>query len=119
MARKYSELRAKLPRKIQDRAERQARVLLADMALPQLRASRGVTQEELARRLGLRQSNVSAMERRLDVHVSTLCDLVEALGGKLELIARFPDGDVRIDQFEGVTRRALGQHPELPAADQA
>ncbi|HEX5871054.1 MAG TPA: XRE family transcriptional regulator, partial [Longimicrobium sp.] len=50
--------------------------------------------------------NVSRLERRDDMHVSTLREVVEALGGELEITARFPDGQaVRIDRPGGRSRR--------------
>lgn len=70
------------------------------MPLDALRRSCGVTQAELARRMGTGQANVSKLERRADMHVSTLRALIRALGGELEVVARFPDGGVRITRLE-------------------
>lgn len=81
------------------RAERKAEAILASMDLDELRKARRVTQAQLADRLKIRQGNVSRLERRDDMHVSTLREVVEALGGELEITARFPDGEaVRIDR---------------------
>ena len=63
---------------------------LVDLA--SLRRSRGLSQAELARRLGISQSDVSKLERRPDVRLSTLKAVVEAMGGSLRISARFPDG---------------------------
>lgn len=60
-----------------------------------------VTQEELAARLGKRQPTVSRIERQGDARVSTVRAYIEALGGELELRARFPGWSARIRQFEG------------------
>jgi transcriptional regulator with XRE-family HTH domain len=62
-----------------------------------------VTQEELASRLQISQSNVSRLERRRDMLISTLREVVEAYGGRLRLIAEFPDEVVEIEQFEAGT----------------
>lgn len=68
------------------------------IALADLRESQSTTQVELAQRLGVNQGNVSRLERRDDLYLSTLRDYVAALGGELELVVRFPDGDeVRIE----------------------
>jgi transcriptional regulator with XRE-family HTH domain len=61
------------------------------LELRELRAERGVTQVELAERLGRSQGNVSAFERRDDVYLSSLREYVEALGGRLEIEAVFDD----------------------------
>ena len=65
--------------------------------LSRLRERRGVTQQELASRLGIRQATISGLERRRDVQLSTLRRVVEALGGTLEVFGIFPDCHYRID----------------------
>ena len=65
--------------------------------LSRLRERFGVTQQELASRLGVRQATVSGIERRYDIQLSTLDRVVEALGGKLEIIAVFPGVRYRVD----------------------
>lgn len=100
MAKKFDGLRRKVdPDRIQKNRERAAAILAA-MNLAELRGLRDVTQERLAEQLDVAQSNVSRLERRTDMHVRTLQAVVEALGGELELVARFPEGAVRINQFE-------------------
>ena len=47
-------------------------------------------------------TEVSKIEARADMYVSTLRSYIQAMGGELEIIARFPDGDVRINQFQDV-----------------
>ncbi len=78
-----------------------------ELTLAQLRQARQRSQAELARKLGVQQSAISKLERRTDMYLSTLSSIVEAMGGTLEIIARFPDRPpVRINQFE-----TLGQVP--------
>ena len=62
-----------------------------------LRESQGVTQQTLAEAAGIQQSEVSRLERRDDYHLSTLRKIVIALGGKLEVVARFGKKRVSID----------------------
>ncbi len=72
------------------------------LALYQLRKARAVSQEELAAKLAVGQPAVAKLERRADMYVSNLRRYVEALGGRLEITARFPDGAVTIaDVGEG------------------
>jgi transcriptional regulator with XRE-family HTH domain len=98
MARKLSELRARMSPERRARNEARALALLVAMDLTELRKARRVTQEELAARLEVAQSNISRLERRRDMLVSTLREVVEALGGKLHLVAVFPgEGAVRIE----------------------
>ena len=73
--------------------------MIDKMPLDELRAARDLTQEHLAKVLGVKQSAISKMERRADVYVSTLSDFIRAMGGELEIRTVFPDGVVRITQF--------------------
>jgi predicted transcriptional regulator len=62
-----------------------------------------LTQEQLAKTLGVKQAAVSKMERRTDMYVSTLRNIISAMGGMLEIRAVFPDrGAVEIAQFGDV-----------------
>jgi transcriptional regulator with XRE-family HTH domain len=64
-----------------------------DIALNELREHRGITQEQVATELETSRPNVSRIEREDDVRMSTLQRYVTALGGELELVVRFPDGE--------------------------
>ena len=98
---KFSELRAKMSPEAQARSRESAAALLQAMDLAELRGEREVTQEQLATRLEIAQSGVSRLEKRGDMKVSTLREVVKALGGELQLVAEFPEGDfIRINQFE-------------------
>jgi DNA-binding Xre family transcriptional regulator len=66
------------------------------LALAELRQSRAVTQVQLAAELGIAQGNVSRLEGRSDVYLSTLRDYVRALGGELEITAVFGSERVAI-----------------------
>jgi DNA-binding XRE family transcriptional regulator len=61
------------------------------LALAEAREACDMTQQELARILGVSQANVSRIEREGDVYRSTLRNYVEALGGRLEIVAIFPE----------------------------
>ena len=69
------------------------------MLLSQIREAAGLTQEEVAATLGIRQPTLSRMESQGDMQVGTLQRLLGALGGELELIAHLPGRDIRIRQF--------------------
>jgi len=106
MARKFSELRDKMSPAARAASEREFRRMVQEMPLRKLRAARALTQENLANVLHVRQSEVSKIERRTDMYLSTLASYVRAMGGTLEVRAAFPDGDVvRISQFESLTEQ--------------
>ena len=70
------------------------------MALEELRDALRMTQQELAQALNVDQSAISKLEHRTDMYVSTLRRCIAAMGGQLEIRAVFPEGTVRISQFE-------------------
>ncbi|HYW14110.1 MAG TPA: XRE family transcriptional regulator [Longimicrobium sp.] len=83
--------------------------------LPELREARKLSQAELASRLSINQGACSRMERRSDMLIGTLRNVVEALGGELYLMARFPDETVYID-LQGTETRETSHVPESSAA---
>lgn len=102
MTKKYSGLRARMPQKNRDRAAARAAKMIGEMPLQELRQARKLSQEALAEALGQRQSGVSKIEQRTDIYISTLRRYIEAMGGRLDIVAHFPDGDVRINQFKEI-----------------
>lgn len=64
------------------------------LGLRDLRELKGLSQAELAGRLGIQQAAVSKVERRQDLHLDTLSAIVRALGGTLEMKIKFPGGEV-------------------------
>ena len=81
-----------LPEDRRKRVEELADALIAEeMTLRDLRKARNQTQARVAERLGINQENVSRIEKRSDLLISTLSGYVEAMGGKLSLVAEFPD----------------------------
>lgn len=99
MARKFSDLRAQMSPEARARAESKAQALLAEMPLNELRQARGLSQKMLAEVLHVQQPSIAKLEKRADMYISTLRSHIEAMGGELEVVARFPDGAVKISNF--------------------
>ncbi len=99
MANQFSVLRQRMSPESQARAEAKALALLAEMPLNELRQARGLSQKMLAEVLHVQQPAIAKMEKRTDMYLSTLRSHIEAMGGQLEVVARFPDGAVRISNF--------------------
>jgi DNA-binding XRE family transcriptional regulator len=99
MAKKFSELRAKMSPESRLEVEKEVRKALAEMPLNELRNARGLTQEMLAEALNIQQPAIAKMERRTDMYISTLRSHIRAMGGELEITAKFPDGIVKIANF--------------------
>ncbi len=70
--------------------------LRAAMPLHELRQARAMTQRAIGEALNVNQPAVAKLERRADMYVSNLRAYIEAMGGKLKIVAEFPQGDVTI-----------------------
>lgn len=99
MARKFKELLDKMPPEAKAEVKARAKKLLAELPLEELREARQITQEHLAETMHISQVAVSRMERRADLYLSSLQRIVVAMGGKLEILATFPDGSIRISRI--------------------
>jgi transcriptional regulator with XRE-family HTH domain len=99
MNKNFKQLEAAMDPEHLARAKARAQGEMAEMLLSEIRRQAGLTQEELAAALGIKQPSLSKLESQSDMHLSTLRALIEALGGSLEIIAHLPGGDVRITQF--------------------
>jgi ribosome-binding protein aMBF1 (putative translation factor) len=102
MAKKFSDLVAKMSPERRAEVDARASELMTEMALSDLRRARGLSQEDLAALLDVKQPSIAKLERRSDMYISTLRTHIKAMGGGLELIAHFPDGDVKIANFQGI-----------------
>ena len=74
--------------------------------LAKLRQDKGLTQEQLAATLGVGQDTISRLEKRSDILLSTLRHYVESMGGKLELVAHFPNRPPVVIEHLGVDASA-------------
>lgn len=122
MGKTYEELMAELSPDRRARVEaRTAELIAEEKSLRDLRHARQLTQQHMAKRLGVRQHSISRLEQRSDMLLSTLRDYVGKMGGELVLTARFPDRDpVRITGFEDIAgpqkaRKSLMAAAKVPS----
>lgn len=93
MATSVKQVLNKLPRKRQGKIRKQAdRYLEQYESLQDLRKQLGLTQSEIAQRQGIKQVNISNLERRSDMLLSTLRTYVEAMDCELEILITTPEG---------------------------
>ncbi|MGH7083784.1 MAG: XRE family transcriptional regulator [Acetobacteraceae bacterium] len=93
----FERLRAGLSAEGRAKAAALTDMMERDLSLAELRRARAMTQDQLAADLHVGQASIAKLERRTDMYLSTLRRFVEAMGGELEIIARFPDQpDVRL-----------------------
>lgn len=107
MANEFSGLRARTSEASRARAREKANAMLEEMALDELRRARGLSQKALAELLDIRQPSVAKLERRTDVYISAWRAHIEAMGGELDVVPRFPEGAVQITTFSGLDRHRV------------
>lgn len=117
----------RLPADRRKKVEARAAELIAEeMTLRDLRKARALTQEHVAEVLKIGQDSVSRLEKRSDLMLSTLRGYIAAMGGTMEIVARFPDRpDVTVSGFSepadekpsprNKATRTIARHTELPA----
>jgi len=97
--RSFQTLRATLSPERRTRNDEASKAMLREMSLQELRQARAKSQEDLAATLHVGQPAVAKMEKRADMYVRSLRRYVEALGGTLEITAKFSDAEISINNF--------------------
>ena len=105
----FDRLRAGLSAEARAEAALLTDTMERDLSLRELRRARAMTQDQLAADLNVGQASIAKLERRTDMYLSTLRRFVEAMGGELEIVARFPDQQL-------VRLRGLGELTEQDRA---
>jgi DNA-binding XRE family transcriptional regulator len=125
MATPFQDLLKELPEAEQQAIAAGTRQLIDEyLTLQDLRKARALTQERMAEMLGINQESISRLEKRSDLLLSTLSSYVTAMGGRLQLVAEFPDRPP--SSFPGLawlmtprrSRRGPGKETGLPYAMQ-
>ena len=112
MAKSFDELvKRTTTKKTQAKAARRTQQLLGEMLLSEVRQLTGKSQQQVAEALGIKQPSLSKLEKQADMQISTLQKIVKALGGELQVLAKFPKGTVKIDQFDPSHRKPRHQGP--------
>ena len=108
MGRRLDEVVAALPAARRAQIEARFEELKAEVeGLGDLRRAAGKAQAEIASVLKIKQPSVSKIEKQADMYLSTLRSYVEAVGGQLDLIVRFPSrAPLRIERLGDVAAPA-------------
>lgn len=102
MAKSFRNLKNALSPESQKRVEERIKAVMVEMPLAELRQARKITQQQIADTLKIKQASVSKMESQTDMYISTMRKYIQAMGGELEIMAKFPEGNVKVDTFEGL-----------------
>jgi DNA-binding transcriptional regulator YiaG len=96
----FDKLKNSLSPESKERIKKKIKKLHQEMALAEVRKAMSLTQEELAEMLHIKQAAVARLENRTDMYISSLRKYIGALGGELDIVARFPDGNVHIQKLK-------------------
>ena len=107
--RRYAELRAGMSPEARGKAEAEARRLDEDMDNAEVRRAMELSQLEIAQILQIERAAAVTIEQRADLYVTTLRRFIEAIGGELEIVARFPDHAVTIRSFSDLLEDASSE----------
>ncbi|CAN7552216.1 XRE family transcriptional regulator [Rhizobium sp. LjRoot30] len=99
----FAELRNRMTTEARSAAEAEALRLEDDMNLAELRKALKLSQDEIAQTLQIGQGSVAKIEKRADMYVGTLRRFIEAMGGELEIVARFGSNTVKIKNFSDIS----------------
>ncbi len=112
-----AEVLARLSKKERQAIEARATDLIAEyQTLQDVRRAQELTQQRMAELLGIKQENVSRLEKRTDLLFSTLSDYIKAMGGRLRLVAEFPNRPPV--ELSGLSNNTLGRSTEQSIADE-
>ncbi len=100
MAKSFSTLKSKMSLTAKKAVEEQTNQLLKEVLLYEIREQLHITQEDMAAKLNTKQANVSRTERRRDMKLSTLKRYIEAMGGELDIVAKFASNEVHLNVKE-------------------
>ena len=102
-ARSFSELTKDFMPERRQRIKERKEQLREEMTLAELRKAFSLTQDTLAKNLNVKQAEISKIENRADILMSTLRNFVQAMGGELEVRAVFPDRAIEISTFSSLS----------------
>lgn len=95
----FNTLKDSMSVRSQDRVKKKLKHLRQEMALAEVRKAMSLTQTDLAGALHIKQAALARLENRTDMYISSLRKYIAALGGELDIVARFPEGDVHIQNL--------------------
>ena len=105
MTRSFSELTKVLSPEWRECIQQRKEQLRQEMTLAELRRAFSLTQDTLARTLKVKQAEISKIENRADMLMSTLRNFVQAMGGDLEVRAVFPGRAIEISNFSSLASK--------------
>ncbi len=95
----FNKLKDYMSAQSQEQIRKKLKQLRKEMVLAEVRKAMSLTQVDLAEMLHIKQAALARLENRTDMYISSLRKYIVALGGELDIVARFPEGDVHIQNL--------------------
>ena len=102
MAKSFTILKDKLSDTSKASIQKRVKAALEEMPLAEQRQARKFTQKQIAETLNIKQASVSKMEGQIDMYISTIRKYIESMRGELEIVAKFPEGNLKVETFERI-----------------
>ncbi|WP_418136888.1 XRE family transcriptional regulator [Agrobacterium sp. El2ro-1b] len=102
----FAQLRNRMSGDARVKSKAEADRLEEEMDLADVRRALKLSQDEIAQALDIGQSSVAKLEKRADMYVGTLRRFIEAMGGELEIVARFDGRAIKIRNFADLAEKA-------------
>ncbi|MES5046596.1 XRE family transcriptional regulator [Rhizobium nepotum] len=101
----FAQLRSRMSDDARVKSKTEANRLEEEMDLADVRRALKLSQDEIAQALDIGQSSVAKLEKRADMYVGTLRRFIEAMGGELEIVARFDGRSIKIRNFADLAEK--------------
>ncbi len=105
--RKFSQLIENFSEERQAEIDKKTAQLKSEMALNELRQALEISQTKLAHQLNIKEPDFTNLEKQTDTYVSHLRKVIEMMGGQLDIIARFPEVEVKINNFSELNKEKI------------
>lgn len=99
MAKKFSELVANWSPERTAAVRARVEEMMRETPLTRLRVDRDLPLDAISEVMGMSETRLRRIEHRSHLYLTALRKYVEAMGGTLEITARFPDGEIRLDRW--------------------
>ena len=107
----FNNLKKAMSSHSKERVQTKLKVLHREMALAEVRKAMSLTQVDVAEMLHIKQAALARLENRTDMYISSLKKYIAALGGELDIVARFPGGDVHIQNLRATSESLRVENP--------
>ena len=108
----FNKLKKSMSNHSKEQVQNKLKLLHREMALAEVRKAMSLTQVDMAEMLHIKQAALARLENRTDMYISSLKKYIEALGGELDIVARFPGCDIHIQNLRATSESFRVEPPQ-------